>query len=71
MSFQSRSCGKCGRTVGLRSHAGDTCPYCGAYWSGEQTRVVGSESRASRSGWGSALGWLFLVVLVAGLSKGC
>ncbi len=35
----SKSCGRCGRTVPLASHAGDRCPHCGARWSYERASV--------------------------------
>ncbi|MBN1995972.1 hypothetical protein JW935_00385 [candidate division KSB1 bacterium] len=33
-----KTCSRCGRSVPLSSHAGQSCPHCGAYWSTETTR---------------------------------
>jgi len=32
----SKSCGRCGRSVSNSLSAGDSCPHCGAFWSGVQ-----------------------------------
>lgn len=31
----AKRCGKCGRSVSMRSSRGDSCPHCGVYWSNE------------------------------------
>lgn len=36
---QSKSCGRCGRSVPTSAMAGNSCPHCGAHWAGEQTIV--------------------------------
>lgn len=34
---RGKFCGRCGKAVPLSSHAGQSCPFCGAYWSYERT----------------------------------
>ncbi|MEY4875201.1 MAG: hypothetical protein RL708_350 [Bacteroidota bacterium] len=34
---ESKHCGACGHEVSIYSHAGMTCPYCGAHWGSENT----------------------------------
>lgn len=36
----AKTCSNCGKVVPARSHSGERCPHCGAYWSFEQERVV-------------------------------
>lgn len=35
-SYMNKTCSNCGRSVSLLSKAGDSCPYCKAYWSMER-----------------------------------
>ncbi len=36
-AWRGKYCGKCQKAVPLSSHAGQRCPFCGAYWSYERT----------------------------------
>jgi hypothetical protein len=37
---RDKRCSRCGRSVPLTSHAGQSCPFCGAYWSSEETKHI-------------------------------
>jgi hypothetical protein len=46
-SYESKSCGKCGKSVSIYSKIGDICPHCGVRWGHENTssRISSSTSK--------------------------
>lgn len=66
MSIEA-NCGNCGRPVSISSHAGQSCPHCGAYWSYERWNKRYTGSASDNSDDEGAVGGLVVIAILVGL----